>query len=86
MGNSSWDLNPRLLKLFAWSKDFNPNVQHQKMLRHRLGFMVFLKSTGDLKYSSLLLVVSKPPYILILQQISLDLIESLVILTCSGGY
>jgi hypothetical protein len=25
----SWSLNPGLLKLFAWSSDFNPNVQHQ---------------------------------------------------------
>jgi hypothetical protein len=25
----SWNLNPGLLKLFAWSRDFNPNLQHQ---------------------------------------------------------
>lgn len=25
----SWNLNPGILKLFAWSKDFNPNFQHQ---------------------------------------------------------
>jgi hypothetical protein len=24
---NSWNLNPGILKLFAWSKDFNPNVQ-----------------------------------------------------------
>ncbi|MCI39533.1 F-box family protein, partial [Trifolium medium] len=24
---ASWNLNPGLLKLFAWSKDFNPRVQ-----------------------------------------------------------
>jgi hypothetical protein len=24
----SWNLNPGLLKLFAWSKDFNPRLQH----------------------------------------------------------
>ncbi|PNX74454.1 hypothetical protein L195_g030374 [Trifolium pratense] len=24
----SWNLNPGLLKLFAWSKDFNPKLQH----------------------------------------------------------
>jgi hypothetical protein len=24
----SWNLNPGLLKLFAWSKDFNPKMQH----------------------------------------------------------
>lgn len=26
---SSWNLNPGLLKLFAWSKDFSPNIQQQ---------------------------------------------------------
>jgi hypothetical protein len=25
----AWNLNPGLLKLFAWSSDFNPNIQHQ---------------------------------------------------------
>ncbi|MCI06218.1 pectin acetylesterase [Trifolium medium] len=25
----SWNLSPGLLKLFTWSKDFNPNIQHQ---------------------------------------------------------
>jgi hypothetical protein len=25
----SWNLNPGLLKLFAWSRDFNPNIQYQ---------------------------------------------------------
>jgi hypothetical protein len=24
----SWNLNPGLLKLFAWSRDFNPKLQH----------------------------------------------------------
>lgn len=25
--NVSWSLNPSVLKLFAWTKDFNPKVQ-----------------------------------------------------------
>jgi hypothetical protein len=24
---ASWNLNPSMLKLFAWSKDFNPRLQ-----------------------------------------------------------
>ncbi|MCI47086.1 F-box family protein, partial [Trifolium medium] len=26
---ASWNLNPGFLKLFAWCRDFNPNVQQQ---------------------------------------------------------
>jgi len=25
----SWNLNPGLLKLFTWTKEFNPNIQQQ---------------------------------------------------------
>jgi len=24
---ASWNLNPGIMKLFAWSRDFNPNLQ-----------------------------------------------------------
>lgn len=30
---ASWSLSPRILKLFTWTKEFNPNMQNQSTVQ-----------------------------------------------------
>lgn len=62
-------LNPGILKLFLWTRDFVS-----------FGYMVCHMNVDDLKSSSQLLVVLERQYALILHQINLLLSELLVIM------